>query len=269
MIVFNESLPVNSLSGRLIMLTAASFLFVLSSCVTQHNVEYLQDKDKRIKSFNEAEIQDYKLKPNDELYIQINSLDEAATNVFSTSTPQQGQGVASIQPYGASLASYSIDKKGYLLLPVIGNIFVKDKTISQVSAILKDSLTNILSQPIVTVKLVNRYISVLGEVRNPGHYTYAQEKLTIFDALGLAGDITDYGDRGEVILGRNENGKNFRINVDLTKSSLLSSEYYYLRPNDLVYVKQLPKKFWGFKEFPFALILSAVSTTILIYSVTR
>jgi polysaccharide export outer membrane protein len=132
---------------------------------------------------------------------------------------------------------------------------------------LKDSLSSILNQPIVTVKLVNRYISVLGEVRIPGHFPYSQEKLTIFDALGLAGDITEYGDRSEVILTRNEDGRNFRIVLNLTKSGIIASEYYYLRPNDLIYVKPLSKKFWGMKEFPFSIILSTISTALLIYSV--
>jgi polysaccharide biosynthesis/export protein len=256
-------------SRNVYIIIAAIFLGLLSSCVSQREVEYLQDKDERIKSFSEPEIQDYKLKPNDELYIQINSLDEAAANIFSGSVNQQSGAIGGMQPYGASLVSYAIDKEGFLILPVIGNIFVKDKTISQVSEILKDSLNTILNQPIVTVKLVNRYISVLGEVRNPGHFPYAQEKLTIFDALGLAGDITEYGNRGNVILTRNEDGENLRINLDLTKSDILASNYYYLRPNDIVYVKPLRKKFWGMREFPFQIILSTVSTALLIYTVVK
>jgi polysaccharide biosynthesis/export protein len=255
-------------SSRIIFFLIQVFcLYILSACVSQREVEYMQDKNQGIKAFNEAEVQDYKLKPNDELYIQINSLDEAATNVFSTATSQQGSSIAGMQPYGASLVSYAIDKDGYLIFPVIGNLFVKDKTISEVSSMLKDSLTNILSQPIVSVKLVNRYITVLGEVRNPGHFPLAQEKLTIFNALGLAGDITEYGNRSEVILTRNEEGKNLRITINLTNSNLLSSEYYYMRPNDFLYVKPLTKKFWGMKEFPFSIILSTISTALLIYTV--
>ena len=122
-------------------LIAISILVMFSSCVTQRKVEYLQDSNKNIKPFKEAELPDYKLKPNDELYIQINSLDEAAANVFSNS--RQDPYVGSMQPYGASLLSYTIDKEGYLLLPVIGRILVKDKTISEVSVILKDSLNHI------------------------------------------------------------------------------------------------------------------------------
>ena len=243
-------------------------LMILSSCVTQRRVEYLQDRDKNIKSFKEADYSDYKLKPNDELYIQINSLDEAAANVFSAGK-EQAYYVGTMQPYGASLMSYSIDKDGYLLLPVIGKVLVKDKTVSEVSTILKDSLNHVLNQPIVSVKLVNRYVSVLGEVKNPGHFSYSQDKLTIYDALGLAGDITDYGNRDNVILIRNINGENIRINVDITKSEVLSSDYYNLRPNDIVYVKPLRNKFWGMREFPFTILLSTLTTGLLIYNIFK
>jgi polysaccharide biosynthesis/export protein len=244
----------------------ASFVLVFS-CVTQKDVEYLQDKNKEIKNFSEAQIGDYTLKPQDELYIQINSLDEASANIFSSSTTQQNMYVGSIQPYGAYLIAYTIDKDGYLRLPVIGNLLVKDKTLAQVSTMLQESLANILSQPLVSVKLVNRYVSVLGEVRNPGHFAYAQDKLTIYDAIGLAGDITDYGNRKEVILTRNENGKNIRINVDLSKSDILASDLLYIRPNDVVYIKPLRKKFWDLRQFPYSVVLGTITTALLIYTV--
>jgi len=243
------------------------FLGLLSSCVTQRKVEYLQDRNKDIKAFKEAEFPDYRLKPNDELYIKINSLDEEAANVFSNS--RQDYYLGSMQPYGASLLSYTVDKEGYLLLPVIGKILVKDKTLSEVSVILKDSLNHILNQPIVSVKLVNRYVSVLGEVRNPGHFPYSQDKLTIYDALGLAGDITDYGNRNEVILIRNVDGENIRINVNITRSEILASGYYNLRPNDIVYVKPLRNKFWGMRQFPFTILFSSITTGLLIYNIFK
>ena len=250
-----------------LLITAVS-LMILCSCVTRRQLEYLQDKNKNIKSFKEAELPDYKLKPNDELYIQITSLDEASANVFAAGK-EQSYYVGTMQPYGASLLSYSVDKDGYLLLPVIGKVLVKDKTVSEVSNMLKDSLNHILNQPIVTVKLVNRYVSVLGEVRNPGHFAYSQDKLSIYDALGLAGDITDYGNRNKVILIRNIDGENIRINVDITKSDMLSSDYYNLRPNDIVYVKPLRNKFWILRQIPLSVLLTAMTTAILFYSVVK
>jgi polysaccharide export outer membrane protein len=251
------------------LLVIVSFLILLSSCVTQRKIEYVQDKDNNAKAFNEAEFSDYRLKPNDELYIQISSLDEGAANIFSNAGSQTSIISASLTPYGASLLSYSIDKDGFVLLPVIGNILVKDKTLSQVSVILRDSLNHVLNKPVVSIKLVNRFVSVLGEVRNPGHFSYSQDKLTIFEALGLAGDITDYGNRNQVILIRNMNGKNIRISVNITKSDLLASDYYNLRPNDLVYVKPLRNKFWGMRQFPFEVLFSTLTTGLLIYNIFK
>jgi polysaccharide export outer membrane protein len=253
------------LTQTILVLATLAFL---SSCVTQRKVEYLQDRNKDTKSFKEAEYPDYRLKPNDELYIQINSLDDAAANVF-TGSRQETMYVGTIQPYGASLMSYSIDKEGFLILPVIGKISVKDMTISEVSMALTDSLNHILSHPIVSVKLVNRYVSILGEVQNPGHFPFSQDKLTIYDALGMAGDITDYGNRNEVILIRNIAGENIRVNVNITKSEILASEYYNLRPNDIVYVKPLTNKFWGMRQFPFSILFSTITTGLLIYNIFK
>ena len=92
------------------------FLCLLSSCVTKRKVEYLQDKNENIKAFNEAEFADYKLKPNDELYIQISSLDEGVANPFSNVGSQSSATAGGMSPYGASLMSYSVDKEGFLLL---------------------------------------------------------------------------------------------------------------------------------------------------------
>ena len=85
----------------------------------------------------------------------------------------------------------------------------------------------------------------------------------------MAGDLTDYGDRQQVILIREENGKNLRINLDLTESDFLSSDYYFVKPNDIVYIKPLRKKFWGFNQFPFAILLSAVTTGILVINYVK
>jgi polysaccharide biosynthesis/export protein len=253
-------------SNNAIILVA--FFCLFSSCVTQQKVEYLQDKSNNVRAFPEAEFADYRLKSNDELFIQIKSLDEGASNAFFNAGSQESAG-AVMQPYGASLMSYSIDREGYLLLPLIGNIYAKGKTLSQVSMILMDSLKHVLNQPVVSVKLVNRYVSILGEVRNPGHLPYSQDKLSIYDAIGLAGDITEYGNRNKVILVRNENEENIRINLDLTRSDILSSGYYYLRPNDILYVKPLRNKFWGMREFPFTILFSTITTGLLIYNIFR
>ncbi len=243
------------------------FSILISSCVSQRDLEYLRVKDrsdKVIQSFDEPRITDYKLQINDELQIDIKSLDDPSTNVFQQISPEIS---GYTTPFSASLSAYMVDKTGYIQLPILGNIYVREKTITEVIALLQDSLNQVLSYPQVKVKLVNRYVSVFGEVRNPGHFNFTQEKLTVYNALSMAGDITTYGARNRVVLVRNENGKNSRINLDLSTSDIMASEYYYLRPNDMIYVRPMRKRFLGFNEFPWQLLLTSVSTGVLLYTV--
>ncbi|MGV8962746.1 MAG: polysaccharide biosynthesis/export family protein [Candidatus Saccharimonadaceae bacterium] len=259
-----------SIPNRSLNIVLAGIIFsLIVGCVSQREVEYMQRTDRAPKSFIEAEVPDYRLKPNDELYIRVNSLDDPTSNIFSTATGQQTSNTDNNSPFSASLVSYTINKEGFLQMPIVGNIFVKDKTLSEVSKILTDSLSHILSQPVVKVKLVNRYVSVLGFVRNPGHFPYSQEKLSIYDAIGLAGDLTIFANRQAVTLTRNENGKNIVMNLDLTDPQLLASSYYYIRPNDMIYVRPLKKRIWGISEFPFGVLLSSLSFSLLVYSIIK
>ena len=130
-------------------------------------------------------------------------------------------------------------------------------------------MENILSLPVITVKLVNQYVSVLGEVGLPGHYVYSQNKFSIFDALSMAGDVTRYGNRKKVVLTRKENGITISRELDLTRPEVLTSRYFYVQPNDMVYVKPLRKRFWGFQEFPFTLVFSTITTGLLIFTIIQ
>jgi len=256
---------------KLFPLVIISFILLFSSCVTQRDLEYLRDKSKQrgdVTAFDDAKVPEYKLKPKDELYIKINSLDGPETNVFM----QLGSGgnsssSTSTSPYSLSYESYQVDSVGFVRFPILGNIQVENKTLQEVRAIIQDSVKYILSKPEVRVRLVNRYVSVLGYVEQPGHFNYNQEKFTVFDALSLAGDITIYGDRDDVIIARNVNGKNLRINIDLTSTDLMASEYYYIQPNDKIYVKPMRKRFWGFETFPYNAILATATTLLVIYTI--
>lgn len=257
-----SSLP---LFRKVIFYVLLIFSILLNSCVVQHDLEYMKAKKESPVASYEPEFSEYHLQPNDALYIQISSLDDIASNVFAQSAGQQ----PNLDPYSAYMSSYTIDQNGYVQLPVIGKIHASGRTTLEVVDLIKDSVENILSLPVITVKLVNQYVSVLGAVRNPGHYVFSQEEFTIFNALGLAGDITIYGNRKEVMITRNENGKVFTMNFDLTSPEILSSKYYYIQPNDMIYVKSMNKRFWGMEQFPFVLILTTITTGLLIYSVIQ
>ena len=226
----------------------------------------MQGKEKPIQTYDGVDLPDYQLKPQDELFIQITSLDDESTNVFKMA--EQGN-TYNLTPYSASLLSYQISIEGYLQLPVIGDLNVVGKTTNEVRMMIQDSLEYILSKPTVTVKLSNRFVTILGEVRAPGHYSYTEEKLTIYDALGMAGDITDFGNRKEVSITRNENNVYKMVTLDLTDPEIVSSEYLYIRPKDILYVEPLRRKFWNMSSFPYALLIAAISTGILVYTAVK
>jgi len=244
---------------------AVILVALLNGCVTPKEIEYLQYKKETSKSFEQAKLPEYILQEKDELYIVISSLDDPNASIFTTSSPSSGSTIA-IDPYSASLNSYEVSVEGFIQMPVIGNIYVKGKTLAEVNKMIKESLIQILSQPFITIKLINRYVSVLGEVQNPGRYTYTQDKLTVYDAIALAGDISIFGNRSEVSLTRNENGKNTLVILDLTSPEILKSPYLYVRPMDMIYIKPLKKRVWGFSEIPVTLLLTTVTTALLIYS---
>ena len=224
----------------------------------------MQGKDQHIRTYDDVDLPDYRLKPQDELFIQITSLDDESTNVFKKAE----QGI-NLTPYSASLLSHQISKEGYLQLPVLGNMNVVGKTTNEVSVMIQDSLEFVLSKPTVLVKLSNRYVTILGQVRTPGRYIYSEEKLTIYDALGMAGDITDYGNRKKVSITRNESDVNKIVTLDLTDPGIASSEYLYMRPSDLIYVKPLRKKFWAMSSFPYGFLIAIISTGILVYTAIK
>lgn len=238
-----------------------ALIFMISSCVTQSNLEYIQDRVFSQESRQEPEFSEYRLQANDALYIQINSLDDQASNIFSMSGTQM-----TLEPYSAYMNSYTIDAEGNIALPVVGKLQVTGKTLNEVKEMIQNEVDNILSLPMITVRLVNRYVDILGEVTSPGHYVYSQDKLTIFNAIGLAGDISEYGNRKKVTLVRNEEGQNRITELDLTSMDILSSPYYFIQPNDLIYVSPLRKRIWGLREFPFTLIFSTITTGIVIYT---
>jgi polysaccharide biosynthesis/export protein len=250
---------------KFLQITYLVFIVLLNSCITQRNLEYIHKEKHTPVTVNEAAFSEYHLQPSDALFIQISSLDDAASNIFA----QSGGTQTTLDPYSAYLSSYTVDQEGYVQLPVIGKIKASDKTTMQVTELIKDSVKSILSLPIVTVKLVNQYVTVLGEVRSPGHYVYSQDKFTIFNALGMAGDVSPYGNREQVTLIRNENGKTIRKNFDLTSPDILTSNYFYIQPNDMIYVKPMKKRIWGMEEIPYALILSTITTGLLIYTIVQ
>lgn len=212
-------------------LTLFFILFiVLTSCGGYKKAIYFQDVDRQ--RLSKEAITNYKaltIQPEDILGISVSSMNpesSAALNFTSSATAAGTDGTP----------GYTVDQNGDIQLPVIGNIHVSNLNSSQVREQLRLRLISYLKEPVVMVKLLNFKISILGDVSNPGLFKIPSERLTIPEAMSLAGDLSASALRTLLII-RENNGEREFINVDLTKKSLFSSPYYYLKNNDVIYVQ--------------------------------
>jgi polysaccharide export outer membrane protein len=197
--------------------------------------------------------------PHDELYIRVSSFDSEEINPFS-------RDLSGSMGVNVNLLSYTVNSNGSIHLPLLNDVYVKDLTLSEASAKIADLLQPYLTKPSVVMKFVSNNVTILGEVANPGLYTFSEEDLNIFQALGLAGDITIFGDRDQVVLIRKSDSLLTTSTISMNKDDFLTSNLFFIQDDDVIYVKPLKRRVFGFEEFPFPLLLSVVSTTLLTIS---
>lgn len=180
---------------------------------------------------------DIKIVPEDELLIMVSSSAPEATAMFNQ--PQGNyatRGVTSTQP-NPRLQSYIVNKDGDIVMPVIGHLNVVGKTTREVEQMIVARVSQTVKDPFVRVELMGFYINVMGEVKNPHRIHVDSERFTLLDALSAAGDLTEYGERSNVMVIREENGKQTYHRMNLADSNIFSSPYFYLQQNDVVYVE--------------------------------
>lgn len=251
-----------TITRSLFMLVILGWL--LASCVPQKKIKYLQVKEEAQArtEFVNKEKKEYKIQPGDNLYIKIVSIDEktsAMFNVYDTRTYGGSQSNA-----GIYLNSYTVNKNGYVDFPLIGSVLVKNMTVEEVKYALQKALDEYIKESVVIVKMVNFYITMLGEVQRPGEYQIYQDELNIFEAISMAGDLTDFANRNEVKLIRKTKEGSHVIDIDLTQQDILESQYFTMMPNDILYVAPLKGKQFAFANFPYGIVFSAISTVLLL-----
>ncbi len=216
-------------------------VLIFSSCSSIKNTKYFNDiPDDRLNTVLEnVPYVEPTIRPDDILSINIQTADPAATQVLSMgNTSNSALGTSSTGIGGAQISGYLVDSKGNIELPVIGPVKVGGLTTEQAKEAIKAKTSVYFKNPTVNLRFSNFKITVLGEVTKPGTYVVSNEKINILDALGLAGDLTVYGKRENVALVRqNVDGSREFVRLDLTKSNVLNSPYYYLRQNDYIYVE--------------------------------
>jgi len=180
------------------------------------------------------------IQPDDILQVSIQTLDPNATALLNQQNTANWS-VSATSPSGSTgagvVAGYLVDKEGSVILPLIGKIVVKDKTTDQVRDAVRTKAAEFYKDPVVNVRFANFKITVLGEVTRPASYVMPNEKITLLDAIGAAGDLTIYGRRENILLIRDNNGKKEFIRFNLNDSKIFSSPYFYLRQGDVVYVE--------------------------------
>ena len=209
-----------------------SLVILATSCATKKEIIYFQDAETLNDKLNEQNFEPI-IESNDILYVAISSIDEAVIAPFKRNTGLEGN----ISNSNAGLQGYLVNVDGAINFPVIGEVAVAGKTRGQVKAQLKAELSEYIKDVVVDVRIMNFKITVIGEVNIPGVYTIADERVTLPQALGLAGDLSQDGKRENIMVIREVDGKQQVARVDLTKTDFFSSPYYFLKQNDVVYVE--------------------------------
>ncbi|MFM2155531.1 MAG: hypothetical protein RL516_280 [Bacteroidota bacterium] len=223
---------------------ALTLLFLLGSCRNVLEVTYFQQsKDTAVVSKQKFIEEHYVtvIQPYDILSIYVSSLNPEATAFFNVFNKSEGPTVGDSYSTRPNVG-YLVDAEGNIDMPLVGKIKLVGLSTIQAKDYIQKQLEKYLQQPSVRIYFENFKVTLLGEVTNPGVYTVTNEKLTLPEAIGLAGDLSIYGNRKDVMLIREVKGEKIYIPIDLTRRDLFYSPYYYLHSNDILYIPPVKGK---------------------------
>ena len=215
----------------------------LSSCGSSKQVVYFQDLKPGETEIKLPEVKTITVRPEDKITIIVNSRDPQLTDLFNLPYVTRQLGITSTvytTRNSQGVSAYTVDADGEIDFPVLGKIYVAGMKREEIAECIKNELIkeNLVKDPVVTVEFANLCISVLGEVNNPGRFSIDRDRLTVLDALSMAGDLTIYGNRNKVMVLRQEGEVQRVYGLDLTSGNhVYTSPAYYLQQNDVVYVE--------------------------------
>jgi polysaccharide biosynthesis/export protein len=241
-------------------------MLMLNSCRTQKDLTYLADmKNDSLEKGLPGESPDYILKPNDNLYVNVQSMNEDVNKLFNVGSSMQG---GAYQVYGEPSGQYVygnlIDKAGTITLPVLGKIEVAGMTQTEAQAKVQLKANEYLKEATVKLKLLNFRTTILGEVKAPGVYYNYNNELTVLEAVSKAGGFTDHAKLNNVLVMRNTNAGTKSYRLDLTSGRVLANPVYYLQPNDVVYAGPAKVKALELNSPTISLIISTLSFLLII-----
>lgn len=251
--------------------------WALSSCVTARKVNYMQEPDRYIPHYADTlSFEDYQLRIGDRLYVYVYSLDEKVMEMYNAGGQSSNMRYQSGNIGGSyDLYTYLIDDDGNIDFPTIGKQYVRGKTTREVKWLLEDELSKLLSElpgystVSVEVNIVNRSFSIIGA--QSGRYSINKEKMTIFEALALVGDLAEFNSRKEIKIVREIEGVTTIKTFDVRSKDIVNSEFYYIEPNDIIYIRQIPGYSFGINSASTALGVTAatISFGVFIYTLVQ
>ena len=253
------------------------FTLFLVSCGSYKNVPYFQNSDEV--DFSKSQfLYDARIMPKDILTITVNTINPDAASPFNLTVPTTFNNQTRSTYSQALLQNYLVDNDGCIDYPILGKLQVGGLTKSACEQLIHDKIVPYLNErenPVVTVRMSNYKISVLGEVARPGMFNVSNEKINILEALAQAGDLTIYGVRDRVKLIREDaNGKKEMHTLNLNDANLISSPYYYLQQNDIVVVepnkvKSQNSSVGSMTTLMFSATSILISLTSLLYNILK
>ena len=252
----------------LILLEAAGTLGGLGGCVAPNALPYLQGKGYSTTTpalvANKAEL--YRIQAHDVLSIRVQSVQAELNELFNITDTRA---ILGGDPGTLFLSGYAVDEDGRINLPTIGKLKVGGLTLTQVQALVQQQVGGFVRGANVLVKLLSFKLTILGEVRNPGRYFVYNEQATVLEGLSLAGDLTEFGNRRTVKLIRPTSTGSTVVLLDLTDPALLASPYYFLLPNDVLYVEPLRARAGRGNASNLGLVFAGISSVVLLLSYLR
>ncbi len=251
---------------KILILFFITSFFILTSCASKKKIVYMQNADS---SLGKSEkLFETKLQPDDLLLIHVSAKDLESAQPFNLE-------ILMVPPAGSTGAGqrqqqlYMIDNEGYIQFPVLGKLKIGGLTRAQAINLFTEKLNEYLQSPIVNLRIMNFKVSVLGEVHRPGTYNIPTERITLLDALSMASDLTIYGQRKNILVIREIEGKKTTQRVDLTSSDFINSDFYYLKQNDVVYVEPNKTRTNASAVGPnISIALSVVSLLVTIFALS-
>ncbi|MFL0352517.1 polysaccharide biosynthesis/export family protein [Xanthomarina sp. GH4-25] len=243
-----------------------TIIISFSSCTSSKEIIYFQDEP--LSSLNSLEINtEIVYKPNDLLTINVSALDPDTVRPFNLPVITNSTTTLNVQG-NIKMQTYIVDKEGNIDFPVLGPIKVGGLTRAQLTLYLKERISDYVKDPIINIRLTNFTVTVLGEVNGPGTYTIEDEKISLLEAIGLAGDLTIHGKRENVFLIREQDGVKRFTKFDLTSINVVNSPNFYLEQNDVIYVEPNPAKIRSASyNQNYVIIISAVGTLATIAAI--